>query len=91
MQVPQCINKKECVISVWLDENKDDEKTLKKFHCPVCGKVMFEYYNRLRMIVPGKNESSEGVVVECRGVVKEYDEVSKQLKNTKCRTRICVQ
>lgn len=59
-------------ISVWLDNNRSTE--LKKFHCPVCGKVVFEYYNDAKIIMPGEMEAvgHSPIVIQCHGQVSIY-------------------
>jgi len=54
-------------ISVWLSEKED--KILKKFHCSVCGKIVFEYYSPIRMIIPGKHIKKTPKVVRCNGMM----------------------
>jgi hypothetical protein len=54
-------------MSVWLDNEKGSE--LKKFHCPVCGKVVFEYYNDVKILMPGElgDVKKSPIVVQCHG------------------------
>ena len=77
-------------ISVWLDERKDSE--LKKFHCPICGRVVFEYYNSMRLILPGEmNEVGKSpIVVQCHGAVVEYDSRGQQF-NTRCKAKFWIE
>lgn len=63
----QEISKKPTEITVWLDENQDDEKYLKKFHCSICGKIVFEYYSKIRLITPGNHSEKNPKVIECGG------------------------
>ena len=68
MQVPTALSGEQPRISVWLDNEKRQEKALKPFHCLVCGKVVFEYYNDVRMIVPGEPEFVKSPkVIQCHG------------------------
>jgi uncharacterized protein with PIN domain len=76
MIVARCISGKQPRISVWLDESED--KTLKKFHCVICGKIVFEYYNPIRIIIPGRHYKKTPKVIQCNGTViidKLSDEV----------------
>lgn len=53
-------------ISIWLDDSSPD--ILKQFRCVVCGKVVFEYYNNVNIIVPGDNGKQKGsIVIQCSG------------------------
>lgn len=73
MQTPMAISGEQPKISVWLDNNRSNE--LKKFHCPVCGKVVFEYYNDARIIMPGEMQPTQGkspIVVQCHGAITVY-------------------
>ena len=56
-------------ISVWLDNNRSDE--LKKFHCPICGKVVFEYYNDVKILMPGDMQGygKSPIVIQCHGAI----------------------
>jgi len=70
MIVPTALSGEQPKISVWLDNNRSDE--LKKFHCPVCGKVVFEYYNAARIIMPGEMQPTQGkspIVIQCHGAI----------------------
>ena len=89
MQVPQIVNQKQAVISVWLDENKKDERTLKRFYCPICGRVVFEYYNRLRMLVPGVSPAQNQKIVQCSGKLTIHKDGHKI--NTTCKARFCIE
>lgn len=55
-------------VTVVLDDTNPTVK--KRFHCPMCGKVAFEYYGEVTGLVPGadpSNSSRSRVVVQCRG------------------------
>ena len=62
-------------ITVLLDSS--NEGIRKRFHCPVCGKVSFEYWGAIRGLVPGApgidNDSASGVVIHCKGRMPSYD------------------
>lgn len=53
-------------VSVHLDSS--DPKTLKRFYCPGCGSVAFEYFGSLRVIIAGRGDTevSLPVVVQCK-------------------------
>lgn len=72
MQTPMVLSGEQPKISVWLDNNKSDE--LKKFHCPVCGKVVFEYYNDVKIILPGEmgEVKKSPIVIQCHGSITVY-------------------
>ena len=72
MQTPMAISGEQPQISVWLDNNRSEE--LKKFHCSVCGKVVFEYFNDMRIIMPGemKNVGHSPIVIQCHGSITIY-------------------
>ena len=58
-------------ISVWLADK--DEKSLKKFHCVVCGKIVFEYFSSVAMMLPGETDFTKApVVIECHGSISIY-------------------
>lgn len=73
MQTPMAISGEQPKISVWLDNNRSTE--LKRFHCTVCGKVVFEYYNDTKIILPGEMTPSQGkspIVIQCHGAIQVY-------------------
>jgi hypothetical protein len=73
-------------ITVWLDERKENEKILKQFRCCVCGKVVFEYYGKLKMILPGGHSVSEPKVIQCKGRISGNNQFG-QWENTSCNTK----
>ncbi|HJZ04281.1 MAG TPA: hypothetical protein VJ327_00265 [Patescibacteria group bacterium] len=77
-------------ISVWLDDKKNDE--LKKFHCLHCGKVVFEYYNSAKIIVPGEmgETKKSPIVVQCNGAMMEYDSRGYQF-NSRCKAKYWIE
>ena len=61
-------------IYVCLDDTLEHEHILKKFHCSVCGKVVFKYYGLTKILFPAENESTKKgntVVVQCNGTITE--------------------
>lgn len=65
--------KKRPAVTVVLD---DSNRTVKKrFYCPLCGKLAFEYYGELSILIPGAdpdNSSGSRVVVQCSGRSTKY-------------------
>ena len=90
MQVPTVISGEQPRIQVWLDNEKKQEKELKKFHCLVCGKVVFEYYNSVRMIIPGEPEFTKSPkVIQCHGTISVYKN-GNQI-TTRCKAKYWVE
>lgn len=100
MRVPATFKNKIPEITILLDET--DEKNLKKFHCVVCGKVVFEYYNLIDIIVSGRHYHKSPKVVQCNNIVvmdmltqqvvnnittEEYNCNRDRYFRTKCRTK----
>ena len=65
MIVPYRTTGKKGKISVWLDDATPSE--LKPFFCPVCGKIVFEYYSTTNLVIPGGGEKIDSgtIVVQC--------------------------
>lgn len=76
MMVPAAFRNKFPEISVLLDDSDDD--IIKKFHCLVCGWVVFEYYNYVKIIVAGKHLHKSPKVIQCNNMVT-MDTVTKQV------------
>lgn len=60
-------------ITVLLDS--ENEGVRKRFHCPVCGKVAFEYFGSLRGLVPGAQtveKTGARTVIHCTGKCMKY-------------------
>jgi len=83
-------------ITVLLDSS--NEGVRKRFYCPVCGKVAFEYYGELKGLVPGNQvvgKIGNRVVVHCpnRILIYNMDEETGELianpagKTTACRAQ----
>lgn len=86
------ITKEKPVITVILSDEYSE--VLKQFRCVNCGKIAFEYYSPVRIILPGEAELSRKedgtfertpTVHECKGMVQ----VKKNgvMVNTRCKTR----
>jgi len=80
MMVPAAFTTKVPEISVWLDDNIADEKILKKFHCVVCGKTVFEYYSDIDIIIAGKHLHKRPKVIQCNNIVI-MDSIIQQVVN----------
>jgi len=66
MLAPKPITGKQPEISIWLDDSELDKKILKKFHCVVCGGVVFEYYDSINIIIAGKHFQKAPKVILCK-------------------------
>ena len=76
------------IISVFLDNRRPGR--LKSFHCPVCGRVVFEHFHSLRMLVPGQpGEIKAPTVVECNGAQRLRAEDG-ELVTAHCKTKFHV-
>jgi len=78
MLTPAVFQKSDLGISVWLDDSSED--ILKKFHCVVCGKTVFEYYSNVHFIIAGKHLQKRPKVIQCNNVVT-MDNLTKQVVN----------
>jgi len=89
MDVPYPLTGEQPKISIWLDDKRDN--VLKKFHCPICGKVVFEYYNSIKIIVTGEMEKAgkSPKVIQCHGSIQVYK--NGYLVNTKCKAKFWVE
>ncbi|OGY28150.1 MAG: hypothetical protein A2Z42_03000 [Candidatus Woykebacteria bacterium RBG_19FT_COMBO_43_10] len=70
MLIPVIIRKDQTkpAITVWLDD--DSEQVVKKFRCCVCGAVVFEYYDSVRMMVVGEvGYLHAPTIIMCKGKV----------------------
>lgn len=68
MEVPYKLSGQQPNIGVRLSSKLSDEK--KRFHCPVCGKVVFEYYSPIEVLVPNSLEYWQTpLVIQCHGTI----------------------
>lgn len=81
-------------ILVILDNRKED--MLKQFRCPMCGKVLFEYYTNLKIIMSGglngeeiKKRCKSPIVIQCKGAMRSNEDG--QNINTVCKARFWVE
>jgi len=86
MLQPAAITGEKGAISVWLDGTSNN--SLKAFHCTVCGKVVFEYYSAVKIVMAGDNEGAPRqtpIVIQCHGQVESYANGYK--KALPCKTK----
>jgi len=76
--IPAAFKNKIPEISVLLDDSSDDN--IKKFHCLVCGKTVFEYYNYAKIIIAGKHLHKSPKVIQCNNIVI-MDNITQQVVN----------
>jgi len=73
-------------ITVRLDNKNTDQ--LKKFHCVICGYILFAYYDSLQIMVPGEENPEE--YTKLKNAVEEIEcQQRRRLSNGKydrCRT-----
>lgn len=73
MQHPYGYTHEYPIINVWLEDLEANNPNLppRKFYCCVCGKAVFKYYSRVRMILPGippsEDTSGHPILVRCPG------------------------
>lgn len=74
-------------ITVWLSNEPTESQIKKGFRCVICGHLVFEYYDSVRMIMPGiQGFSHAPLIVQCNGVLKE-----KITYTRKCRCKYHIQ
>jgi hypothetical protein len=83
MEVPAAVSGEKPRISVGLSNTFDD--VLKYFHCSVCGKKLFGYYNDGNIqIMPGEAKFEKSpIVIQCNGAIDTYRDNRKI--TTKCK------
>ena len=89
MQPPTIITGENPLVYVGLDERKQNEKYLKQFRCSICGKVVFEYYTNVNMIVPGEppdNGREKILVIQCHGTITTHTD-NGMLITSRCKSR----
>ena len=77
-------------VRVWLDNQNTNE--LKKFHCSVCGKVVFEYYSDIRILMPGGGEvkvTRAPIVIQCHGVITVVKDGT--MISTRCKAKYALE
>lgn len=70
MLQPTILSGQREAISVWLDNAS--ENALKQFRCTVCGKVVFEYYSDIKIIMAGEHNGvtkKAPLVIQCHGAI----------------------
>jgi hypothetical protein len=86
MQAPQAVthNLQPPVITLFLDDGT--EQIAKKFRCPICGHVVFEYYTSLKIMVVGEiGYQYAPTVIQCKGHLNY--ETPEGMKTGKCRAK----
>lgn len=57
----------------------------KKFHCSMCGNIVFEFYDELRIILPGHPvDQRPKYAVQCPGRIEEFDPIRNQTVRYRC-------
>lgn len=88
MHQPALIQKRKPWISLWLDDSTEDY--LKPVHCLVCGKIMFEYYGNVSIVVVGDSKRYRNpLIIQCGGTLTIED--NGRLINTRCKTKYKVE
>lgn len=86
MLQPAILSGQKGAISVWLDNSSPN--SLKPFRCAVCGKVVFEYYSDIKIIMAGANDTAPRqapLVIQCHGAIQIYK--NGQEITTRCKTK----
>jgi hypothetical protein len=72
-------------ISVWLTQSK--QKRI--FRCVNCGKIVFEYYGNVRLIVAGEHEVDFPTIIQCKGTIEKKDWFGQKFSE-RCHTKYIV-
>lgn len=76
------------LITVLLSDSA--ERVLKDFHCSVCGKIAFQYYTNIRMVLPGSTGMVKAPkVIQCNGTL-ELRLSGGMRRGTRCKTKYFV-
>ncbi len=68
-------------ITVWLSNEPTEARIKKGFRCIICGHLVFEYYDSVRMIMPGiQGFVVAPVIVQCHGILQERSNTSRRCK-----------
>lgn len=87
--VPEAQYQKPQKVTVWLQEGSSD--ILKVFRCMVCGHVVFEYYDNVKMVVTGEAGYIKSPTVhQCKGRVRVVSINGDQYGAT-CKTKYEIQ
>lgn len=76
-------------ISVWLEDDHDNE--LQKFRCVRCGRIVFEYYGNVDMIVNGTHRGKKPTVVFCHSRKEIWKEGLELERIEACNTKYYVE
>lgn len=72
-------------ISVWLV----DSKVRKCFRCVNCGKIVFEHYGNVKLIVYGEHEVEFPTIIQCKGTIEKKDFFGNKYSE-RCHTKYIV-
>ena len=76
--------------SVYLDDSSETEP--KEFHCPSCGKIVFEYFSSVQIVMPGMAEfATAPLVVQCNGSKSVWSKEKNQYINILCKIKYYIQ
>lgn len=92
MQVPKLAAGIQPTITVILDNDPRFSRSRKAFHCLVCGKVCFEYYTNVKIVLPGEREpdtSAAPLAIQCHGRVDVMR--GGDYRATTCKTKYWVE
>lgn len=67
MIAPEILTGEKAFVTAWFDNSRTD--ILKDFRCNTCGHLMFQYWDSLRIIAPGRVDDGQSnpSIHKCRG------------------------
>lgn len=69
MIAPEALTGETAYITAWFDDSRTD--LLKDFRCNTCGTIIFQYWDSLRSIIPGRVDSGGNhQIIMCHGHAK---------------------
>lgn len=71
MIVPTALRRDRSVATITIKLDNKNTDQLKKFHCVMCGYILFAYYDTLQMLVPGEETPEE--YVELKNAINEIE------------------
>jgi hypothetical protein len=88
MIVPTHARKDQSVATITVRLDNKNTTDLKKFHCVICGYILFAYYDSLQIMVPGEENPDE--YIKLKNAVEEIEcQQRRRMSNGKydrCRT-----
>jgi len=77
------------VISVILSERNQGDNEPLPFHCPVCGKIAFEYSGdqKIKALIPGDHGLKKRKIIKCQGKYRDR----KTGKGKNCNARFIIE